>query len=50
MKKLAAAILEAETRRLPQQPYGYETGDFQRMKAVIARIREPKPPTQAQAR
>ncbi len=38
--------IEAEVRRLPQQRYGYETGEFQRMKAVIARVREPKPSTQ----
>ena len=38
--------IEAEAHRLPQQRYGYETGDFQRMKAVIARVREPKPPPQ----
>jgi predicted Zn-dependent protease len=40
--------IEAEARRLPQQQYGYETGDFQRMKAVIARVKEPKPPAPAQ--
>ena len=38
--------IEAEARRLPQQRYAYETGDFQRMKAIIARVREPKPPSQ----
>lgn len=41
--------IEAEVQRLPQQHYGYETGDFQRMKAVVARIREPKPPAPAQS-
>ena len=40
--------IEAEVHRLPQQQYGYETGDFQRMKAVIARVKEPKPPAQSQ--
>jgi beta-barrel assembly-enhancing protease len=42
--------IEAEIRRLPQQRYGYQTGDFPRMKAVINRIREPRRPTQAQAK
>jgi predicted Zn-dependent protease len=40
--------IEQEVRRLPQQNYGYETGEFQRMKQVVARIREPKPKVQAQ--
>jgi len=41
--------IEAEVRRLPQQQYGYQTGDFQRMKDVIARLKEPKPPAPAPA-
>jgi beta-barrel assembly-enhancing protease len=41
--------IEQEVQRLPQQNYGYETGEFQRMKQVVARIREPKPPAPAQA-
>jgi beta-barrel assembly-enhancing protease len=41
--------IEAEVRRLPQQQYAYESGDFQRMKAVIARVKEPKPLAPAQA-
>src|SRR5579864_1913202 len=40
--------IEAEAHRLPQQNYGYETGEFQRMKQVIAGIHEPKPKIQAQ--
>jgi len=40
--------IEAEVHRLPQQNYGYETGEFQRMKQVIAGIHEPKPKVQAQ--
>src|SRR5579864_7275860 len=40
--------IEAEAHRLPQQNYGYETGEFQRMKQVIAGIHEPKPKVQAQ--
>jgi beta-barrel assembly-enhancing protease len=40
--------IEQEVRRLPQQNYGYQTGEFQRMKQVVARIREPKPKVQAQ--
>jgi len=41
--------IEQEVHRLPEQPYSYQTGDFQRMKAVIARVREPKPPAPAKA-
>ena len=40
--------IEEETHRLPQQNYGYDTGEFQRMKQVIAGIHEPKPKIQAQ--
>ena len=40
--------IEAEAHRLPQQNYGYETGEFQRMKQVIAGIHEPKPKVQPQ--
>jgi hypothetical protein len=42
------STIEAEAHRLPQQNYGYETGQFQRMKQVIAGIHEPKPKVQAQ--
>jgi beta-barrel assembly-enhancing protease len=40
--------IEEEAHRLPQQNYGYDTGEFQRMKQVIAGIHEPKPRIQAQ--
>jgi predicted Zn-dependent protease len=40
--------IEAEAHRLPQQNYGYDTGEFQHMKQVIAGIHEPKPKVQAQ--
>jgi predicted Zn-dependent protease len=40
--------IEQEAHRLPQQNYGYDTGEFQRMKQVIAGIHEPKPRIQAQ--
>jgi predicted Zn-dependent protease len=42
--------IEQEVQRLPQQDYGYQTGEFQRMKQVVAKIREPKPPAPAQAK
>jgi predicted Zn-dependent protease len=41
--------IEEEARRLPQQQYGYETGEFQRMKTMISGIHEPKPAAPAQA-
>jgi beta-barrel assembly-enhancing protease len=41
--------IEQEITRLPQQNYGYQTGDFQRMKVMVSKIREPKPPAPAQA-
>jgi len=44
--------IEQEIQRLPQQKYGYETGEFQPMKQVLATIHEPMPkpaaPAQAQ--
>lgn len=40
--------IEEEVHRLPMQNYGYETGEFQRMKQVVAGIHEPKPKVQAQ--
>ena len=40
--------IEEEAHRLPQQNYGYETGEFQRMKQAIAGIHEPKPRVPAQ--
>ena len=41
--------IEQEARLLPQQKYGYESGDFKRMKAVVARIHEQAPAPQPQA-
>jgi len=41
--------IEQEARLLPQKTYGYQTGDFKRMKDAVAKVREPKPkqePTQ----
>ena len=40
--------IQREARLLPQQRYGYQTGDFKRMKDAVAKIKEPKPkqPTQ----
>jgi len=40
--------IEQEITRLPQQNYGYQTGEFERMKEVVAKIHEPKPPAPAQ--
>ena len=41
--------IEDEAARMPPQTYGYQTGDFQRMKQAVAKIQEPKPQTQAPA-
>ena len=42
--------IEQEARLLPQQKYGYESGEFKRMKGVVAKIHEPRPkPPQQQA-
>ncbi len=35
--------IEEEARLLPQHDYGYQTGDFKRMKEEVAKIHEPKP-------
>ncbi len=35
--------IEQEARRLPQQRYGYQTGQFQKMKQEVATIHEPPP-------
>jgi predicted Zn-dependent protease len=40
--------IQQEARLLPTQTYGYETGDFSRMKAVAMKIQEPKPKPQPQ--
>jgi predicted Zn-dependent protease len=39
--------IEQEAQRLPQQVYSYQTGDFQRIKRVVATIKEPAPPAMA---
>jgi predicted Zn-dependent protease len=36
--------IEQEARAMPQKRYGSETGEFQRMKAEVAKINEPPPP------
>jgi beta-barrel assembly-enhancing protease len=35
--------IEEEVARMPQQNYGYQTGDFAKMKQVVSKIHEPKP-------
>jgi predicted Zn-dependent protease len=40
--------IQQEVRALPQQRYGYQTGDFTRMKNAVAKIKEPKPKQPAQ--
>ena len=35
--------IQQEVRAMPQRKYGSETGDFLRMKAVVAKIHEPPP-------
>lgn len=37
--------IEEEARRLPKRSYGYQTGQFQKMKQEVATIREPAPKT-----
>jgi predicted Zn-dependent protease len=41
--------IEQEVGRLPKQDYRFQTGQFQQMKQVVARIREPKPKQPAPA-
>lgn len=41
--------IEDEARALPAQQYGYETGNFKRMKAIVMKIHEPPPKPQPQA-
>jgi predicted Zn-dependent protease len=42
--------IEKEARVLSPQTYGYQTGDFKRMKAIVAKIHEPAPkPAEQQA-
>ena len=42
--------IQEEIQKLPQKNYGYQTGQFQRMKQVVAGIREPKPKQAAPGR
>jgi predicted Zn-dependent protease len=41
--------IEQEITRLPPQNYTFQTGDFERMKQLVSKLREPKPPAPAQA-
>ncbi len=41
--------IEEEAKKLPQQNYRYQTGQFQRMKQAVAQIHEPKPKPAAPA-
>jgi len=41
--------IEREARLLPQQSYGYETGQFKRMKDVVSKIHEPAPKPKPEA-
>jgi predicted Zn-dependent protease len=36
--------IQAEAQAMPQQKYGYQTGDFAKMKKVVSEIHEPPPP------
>ena len=38
--------IEQEAQLLPQQNYGYQSGDFKRMKEIVAKIHEPAPKAQ----
>ena len=40
--------IEEEVTRLPRRSYGYQTGEFERMKEAVAKIHEPKPPAPKQ--
>ena len=42
--------IEQEARLLPAQNYGYESGDFSKMKSVVMKVQEPKPKPQPQQR
>lgn len=39
--------IKQEIQRLPEQPYGYQTGEFQGMKLMVSAIHEPKRPVPA---
>jgi predicted Zn-dependent protease len=38
--------IEDEVDRMPQRTYGYQTGDFPRMKEIVAKTHEPQPKSQ----
>jgi predicted Zn-dependent protease len=38
--------IQQEARALPQKRYGYQTGEFSRMKDAVAKVQEPKPKQQ----
>lgn len=40
--------IEQEARVLPQQKYGYQSGEFSRMKSAVSKIREPQPKAKPQ--
>ncbi len=40
--------IRQEAARLPQQTYGYQTGQFQQMKRAVANIKEPPPKANAE--
>lgn len=40
--------IRQEAARLPQQTYGYQTGQFQQMKRVVANVKEPPPKSKTQ--
>lgn len=40
--------IEAEVAKLPPREYGYETGEFGKMKLAVARVKEPPPKQPAQ--
>jgi beta-barrel assembly-enhancing protease len=42
------AAIQREVTRMPQQHYGYQTGQFQHMKQIAAAIKEPPPKQPAQ--
>jgi len=39
--------IEQQSQKLARQAYGYETGEFPRMKVMVSAIHEPKPPARA---
>jgi predicted Zn-dependent protease len=35
--------IQQEVQKIPQKNYGYQTGQFDRMKQTVAKIKEPRP-------